>query len=102
MFKYIRDELLKIEPRVNVLVDVLVEELYGRRNSVNKETLWGCFGDEILKNIRVNLGKTQQCLDCGERIQKESRNKKFCNDCSVKREKQRQREKWHKNKHKYR
>lgn len=83
VYKYIKDELMKIEPNEEKIVNVLVEELYGRTNSVIKTTLWNCFGDIILINLKNNLKNTKQCECCGERIEIVNSQSKFCENCFI-------------------
>jgi hypothetical protein len=80
--KYIRDRLKEINHDENRIVNVLIEELYGRINSKNKTTLWDCYGDIILMNLRENLKGTKQCESCGERVES-YKTKKYCNNCAI-------------------
>lgn len=81
VYKYIKEELKKIESNEERIVNVLIEELYGRTKSVIKTTLWNCYGDIIIRNIRGNLNNTKQCEVCGIRIEV-ANNKKYCNECA--------------------
>lgn len=91
--KYIREELNKICNDENRIVNVLVEELYGRSDDKNKTTLWNCYGDILLMNIKGNIKGTKQCESCGVRIEIETNQSKYCDKCSieVKRKKTRER-----------
>ena len=93
VYKYIRDRLKEIEPDEEKIVNVLVKDLFEKRNSPNKETLWHCYGEILLDNLKENLKNTKQCEHCGDRIKLEAKNNKYCNKCSIliKREKTRQR-----------
>lgn len=86
--KLIREEILKILPNKERVVNILVEELYGRESSRNKTTLWNSFGDIIVNNIRENLKGTKQCESCGKRIQVKTNRSKYCDRCWEEREKE--------------
>lgn len=83
VYKYIKNELKKIEPDEEKIVNILVEELYGRSNSTIKTTLWNCFGDIILVNMRNNLKGTKQCECCGKRIELKNNKNKYCDKCAI-------------------
>src|SRR5690606_25290276 len=100
--KYIRDELAQTHNDEKRIVNILVEHLYGRVNSSFKDTLWWTYGDILLTNLKVNLKGTKQCESCGDRIEITHRNNRYCGECGVEAEKERQRKKWHKYKNKYR
>jgi ribosomal protein L37E len=95
VYKHIRDELKKIEPDEEKIVNVLVEELYGRTNSAIKTTLWNCFGNTMLINLKNNINGTKQCESCGKRIELYN-TKKYCIPCASEKEKIRKRE-WKRN-----
>jgi hypothetical protein len=80
--KYIRERLREINPDEERTVNVLVEELYGRTKTKNKTTLWDCYGDILLSNIRENLKGTKQCESCGERIEMINNQSKYCKKCA--------------------
>ena len=52
IFHKIRNELLEVGKDLSYIVDVLVEYLYKHKNSDHKTTLWSCFGDIIVENIK--------------------------------------------------
>lgn len=79
----IRDQLKEIVSDEERLVNILVDELYGRSMSKNKSTLWDSFGDILLRNLKLNLKNTMQCESCAERIEKSNNKSKYCNDCAV-------------------
>lgn len=91
--KYIINELSKIESNKDKIVNVLVKELYGNSKSPNKSTLWDCYGDILVSNIRQNLKGTKQCESCGIRIEAVNNRVKFCAECAtnINREKTRER-----------
>lgn len=83
LYIHIKEELFKINSDENRVANVLVEELYGNSKSAFKTTLWNCYGDIILKNLKENLKGTKQCECCGERIEKYN-TKKYCENCANK------------------
>lgn len=100
--KLIRDKIEEVCLETDKVVNSLVEELYGRSNSINKTTLWDCYGNVLVVNLRDSLKGSKQCESCGGRIETRGKNSKYCLECSTERERERQRMKWHKNKSKYR
>jgi hypothetical protein len=80
IYKYIRDELLKINSDKYHVADVLVKYLY-KKNRNYKETLWKAFGDVIVENIKHNLDGTKQCEMCGKRIEVSSNRQRYCDKC---------------------
>ncbi|MGF9714973.1 hypothetical protein [Paenibacillus naphthalenovorans] len=85
--KYIRKELLKVANSKRV-TDVLVHYLYKVKDSKNKDTLWGCFGKEILDNLKANLNKIKPCVKCENMIEKKQ-GKMYCEHCAKENEKER-------------
>lgn len=84
----IRNEILDVNGDVDVVVNSLVEYLYGK-NSQSKKTLWECFGDVMVENLNINVNKKLDkgyimCEKCGDRIKKTSSNRKYCLKCSKK------------------
>ena len=82
IYKYIKDRISEIEPDVNKVVNVLVEELYGRTDAPVKTTLWECYGDILLNNLKINIKDTVQCAICGVRIEISNNKSKYCKRCS--------------------
>src|SRR5690606_37789306 len=82
--KYLKEELLKISPDVNYIVDVLTYFLYSKGNK-NKETLWDCFGEVIYENIEKNLGKSIQCETCTNRFEQKTSKEIYCEKCKKER-----------------
>lgn len=88
IIEQIRNEIIKRLTNLgyakNYVVDVLVSYLYNAINTKNKATLWFCFGDEIVMNIKNNLGsnckinKSIQCIDCGEWFEVPIKNNTVC------------------------
>lgn len=82
----IRDKLLEINPDKYYVTDVLVKYLYVQKKSNFKTTLWECFGDVIVENLKRNIKKPLddgfiQCELCGKRIKATNNISKYCNDC---------------------
>lgn len=85
IYKYIREELLKLNSNPYYVTDVLVKFLYDNKKSRFKTTLWESFGREMLNNIKNNLSGLKSCEDCGMGIER-IRGKKICEKCYKKRE----------------
>ncbi|MGG1363637.1 hypothetical protein ABE287_18620 [Bacillus velezensis] len=81
VYKVIKDRLLKIHEDEQFVADVLVKHLY-RKKSKFKSTLWECFGDIILENIRNNFTKNKACNNCGKMYKSSSNKSKYCSRCS--------------------
>jgi len=86
LYKEIRDQILSVCDDVGYVTDVLVKYLYVHKNSSYKTTLWCCFGDVILENLKRNvdtkLKNTTTCDSCGERIKLSANNKRYCAPCA--------------------
>lgn len=87
-YQQVKDELISINNDVNYVIDVLIEYLYGNKNTNSKLTLWETFGDIIYENIKQNLGNTVQCEKCKCRILKTASNNKYCSDCKKEKQKE--------------
>ena len=82
----ILDEMLEVEPNINILSDVLIEYLYGKLSTRRKNVLWYCFGEVINQNLKHNLTKkygekSKPCIICGERIEITTSNNMMCEEC---------------------
>ena len=54
---------------MDYIVNTLVAYLYTVRTTSPKKTLWACFGDIIVENLKKNLkGKGKVCKICGKRF----------------------------------
>ena len=99
-YKDIREKLLALNSDVHYVSDVLIEYLYRYRKTDYKVTLWECFGDIIIENLRKNvereIGKRIQCAACGIRIETTGNKKKYCDSCA-KKIAQAQKNQWKKN-----
>lgn len=68
--------------------DMLVKHLYCNKNTKNKESLWFCYGDVIVNNIKRNInGKKDICIKCGKRFEKNHSQQIYCKECGHKYEK---------------
>lgn len=69
-YKKIRNKVIEESNRdLDYIVNTLVAVLYTSRRASAKKTLWNCFGDVILENLKRNLdGKGKICQICGKRF----------------------------------
>ena len=86
MYKIIRKQLLELNNDVYEVVDILVEYLYNRKVSDHKATLWGCFGDTLVENLKENIKQHLNdgwimCEVCGKRIEATNNRVKYCDEC---------------------
>lgn len=100
-YKKIRKDLLDICPNICILTDVLVYHQYVILNTKRKDTLWICFGDILLENLKRNIDKPLDggyimCEACGERIEVKGKNQKMCKSCWHEKEKKIKRDWWSK------
>lgn len=78
----IKNSLSEYEYSDEEITDMLVKYLYGVKNSKSKESLWFCYGNIIVDNLKRNIGnKTAVCAKCGKRYHKEFPNQKYCDNC---------------------
>ena len=86
-YKQIRKKIIEESQKdLDYIVNTLVAVLYTSRRSSAKKTLWVCFGNVILENLKRNLeGKGKICQICGKRfIQKTKGQRASCcsEECS--------------------
>ena len=99
----IRNQLLFLNSDIKYIVSVLVNYLYGVKKVKNKITLWECFGDIIIDNIKANIKeKYIYCEQCEVLVEKTSNKTKYCKKCAREMQKNAKLENWNKNKEKYR
>ena len=69
-YKQIRKKIIEESQKdLDYIVNTLVAVLYTSRRASAKKTLWTCFGDVILENLKRNLeGKGRVCQICGKRF----------------------------------
>lgn len=70
MYQQIRHKIIEeCDKDINYIVNTLVAYLYTVRRSSQKKTLWACFGDIIVENLKRNIdGNTRVCNICGKRF----------------------------------
>jgi hypothetical protein len=95
IYNEIKRELLKNVNDEKYITDILIEYLYTNKQKHKKTTLWECFGNQIVQNIKKNLKLKNEhyCLSCGALIIKNSR-KMYCDECSKEINKKKSREKY--------
>jgi len=86
IYNEIREELLSMRDDDHDVVDIIIAYAYGNKSKY-KNTIWSCFGDIILNNLKVNMIKkemdiTMACGVCGERVAKKTRNQLYCDRCA--------------------
>jgi hypothetical protein len=85
MYQEIRDKILEVNSDITFVTDVLVEYLYKYKQSNYKTTLWECFGDVIVGNIKNNIASNSIVCDiCGKRIEQTNNKIKYCSECARK------------------
>jgi len=97
LYQEIREKML------NDVTDVLIKYLYEFKKSNYKTTLWECFGDIIVKNLKRNVDRCNlYCEKCGDLIEKYNNKSKYCPTCAKEIWKEQHREvalrSYHKNK----
>ncbi|MCY8229260.1 hypothetical protein MOC30_16860 [Bacillus spizizenii] len=85
VYKIIKQKLLEIHNDDGFITDVLVKHLY-KKKSKFKSTLWECFGDIVLENIKHNLKTFKGCCICGKAFKPTSNKAKYCQSCGKKKE----------------
>lgn len=83
IFQYIRGQLLDICSDPYYVTDVLVKYLF-EKDSEYKLTLWSCFGEYIVDNMKRNLTDNpnyRQCKNCCVRIENKQK-KMYCEPCA--------------------
>lgn len=70
MYQKIRQNIIdECNKDINYVVNTLVAYLYTVRKSSQKKTLWACFGDIIVENLKNNLkNEGKVCKICGKRF----------------------------------
>lgn len=83
-YKQIRKKIIEESQKdLDYIVNTLVAVLYTSRRASAKKTLWVCFGDVILENLKRNLeGKGKICQICGKRFMPKNSLQNCCSrDC---------------------
>lgn len=81
VYKQIRKEILNVINDPLEVTDILVKFLYGEKKSKFKDTLWRCFGDEIVRNIKKNQYDLINCIECGTEIENPTQRQVRCDSC---------------------
>ncbi|MED4874587.1 hypothetical protein P9703_14030 [Bacillus subtilis] len=85
-YAHIKEKLLEIGNEHNkdldFVVNTLVKYLYSTKEKAPyKLTLWRCFGNVLLRNIKKNVLNVTSCIDCVSIIEKPKRNQIRCQIC---------------------
>ena len=83
MYQQIRQRIVDEckDKDIDYIVNTLVAYLYTVRNTSPKKTLWACFGDVIVENLRKNLeGKGKICSICGARFIQKRISQTYCSE----------------------
>ncbi len=99
VYKDIRKKFLQLGTARHV-TDVLIKYLYEQQDDKHKQTLWFCFGWEIVRNLQWNINGIKECKECHVVIENPKQRQVRCDECQKERNKenarlrkQRQREK---------
>jgi len=89
LYQDIKKQILEINDDIDYVTDVLVKYLYVEKNSSFKTTLWECFGEIIVNNLKNNIPNSLDngfmlCEICGERIEVTNNKTKYCKTCADK------------------
>ncbi|TYS46748.1 hypothetical protein [Bacillus infantis] len=79
-YKYVKGELLKIDPNPVNVADMLIEYLYGIEDSAYKDTLWGSFGETIEYSLEKNLKEACECEVCNSKFRPHRKTQRACSD----------------------
>ena len=81
-YKQIRKKIIEdCDKDLDYIINTLVAVLYTTRNLSGKKTLWACFGDVIIKNLKNNLdGKGKVCQICGKRFAPKRISQNYCSE----------------------
>ena len=82
LYQEIRRKLLQINSDSFYVTDVLIKYLYFKKKSQFKTTLWSCFGDILVENLKRNVATKQKyCEVCGDLIKQVTNNQEYCKKC---------------------
>jgi len=84
LYKQIKEKILELNGDIVYVTDVLIKYLYDKKHSKYKETLWHCFGDVIVQNLKSKIenGKYIYCEKCGRLTEKKNNKHKYCKECA--------------------
>ena len=98
VYKEIREKFLELSTARHV-TDVLIKYLYEQQDDKHKQTLWYCFGWQMVRNLQLNINGIVECEGCHKPIESPKINQVRCDSCQKDRKremarlrKQRQRE----------
>ncbi len=87
LIKVLKDTLSEFKYSDVEICDMLVKELFHENKNKAKESLWYCYGDIILDNLKTNIvGLDKICKKCGSRFKSNSKETPYCDVC-IKRKK---------------
>ena len=81
-YKQLRQKIINdSQENLEYITNTLVAYLYTVRQTSAKKSLWACFGDVILKNLKENLvGAGKICPICGKRFKQKRITQLYCSD----------------------
>jgi hypothetical protein len=83
LYQDIKKQLLEVNNDIVYVTDVLVFYLYNYKKANYKTTLWECFGDIIVENLKRNIEiKKVYCESCGDLVEQTSNSRKYCSTCA--------------------
>ena len=96
IYQDIRNKLLEVNSDIQHIIYSLVTYLYKEKNAKNKTTLWECFGDILVNNLKYNIpNKYMYCEKCGCLTEKSKNGrKKYCGKCWKEKQKELKRNWW--------
>ncbi|WBL50365.1 hypothetical protein LOS13_12570 [Bacillus altitudinis] len=84
VYKVFTNELLNLNVTKTEVLDILVEYLFFIKKTKFKDTLWGCFGNDLLWNLKTNLNVIAECKNhhCENKLSDlNARRHYLCEDC---------------------
>jgi hypothetical protein len=82
IYQDIRNQILQINADSYIVSDMLVKYLYSIKHSRYKDTLWLCFGDILVENLKNNVEtKYIYCEQCGTLVVQKNNRHKYCHSC---------------------
>lgn len=83
----IKEGILEKHDNPVYVTDVLIDYLYRTKKENKKITLWECFGDVIVENVKKNMAKdfkydAIECEECGLLIEKTNNKVVYCKECA--------------------
>ncbi len=85
VFNNVKTQMLTICDDIDLIVDILVIDLFYVRNTPSKYLFWEVFGDIVYRNLKENLENMSTlgmpCITCGKRFVPTNKNQLKCRDC---------------------